>query len=242
MFKQSITALLFTLLLLPQVSAQDPERIADLYELPPPEEGDLLCRCISTFSPEESETFYFKIGKKYHEVALVGEGISMPFPVRGSSTFILYSKALTEEGKVAYIPIVEQALKGDGKNHIIILSRQENQTSLNAKAYNINTKNYPANSAYIFNETGLRLGVRVDDTNAVVEPYDSHTHKFKNVSRDTYTSAKIAIAYKGEAKIMASKRLRLIPGRRVMMICFPSRDRVEMGATPLRVITLQDMP
>lgn len=242
MLKQNIIAFLLLCLLLPNLSAQSKEEMEDLYNLPPAEDGDLLCRCISTFLPTKEDNFYFKIDDTYHEVALVGEGISMTFPVRDTSAFTLYSKILSEEGKLIYVPIVQQALEGSGNNFIIILSRPQNSSDIQSDSYNINAEKFPVNNLYLFNQTNLRLGVRVDETNAIVDPYDSHTHEFQDVSRDTYTSAKIAIAYKGEAKIMASKRLRLVPGRRVMMFCFPSKTRAEMGATPLRVITLQDMP
>lgn len=242
MFKQNLITSVIACLSFLQIFAQDQEHLSDLYDFPPSQEGDLLCRCISTFLPQKGETFYFKIDDTYHEVALVGEGISMPFPVRGTSIFTLYSKSFSEEGELIYIPVIEEALEGAGRDYLIILSRSQNQISLDAKAYNINTGNYPANSLHLLNQTELSLGVQVDKINAVVKPFTLHTHKFKSVSRDTYTSAKIAIAYKGEAKIMSSKRLRLVPGRRVIMVCFPSRTRAEMGATPLRVITLQDMP
>ncbi|MEN8663043.1 MAG: hypothetical protein ABF330_11190 [Lentimonas sp.] len=192
--------------------------------------------------PKKNETFYFKIDDDYREVALVGEGISMAFPVRGTNTFTLYSKGLSDEGEVIYIPVVQQLLEGAGGNYLTILSRPKDSQSLQAKTYNLNADKYPVNSLHLFNESGISLGVQVDKVNAVVKPFESHTHKFKDVSRDTYTSAKIAIAYKGEAKIMSSKRLRLLPGRRVIMVCFPSINRAKMGATPLRVITLQDMP
>ncbi|MGJ8652436.1 MAG: hypothetical protein ACSHX8_04120 [Opitutaceae bacterium] len=242
MFKQNIIALLFACLLLPQISAQSAEELNNLHDLPPAEEGDLLCRCISTFLPKKDETYYFKLDNTYHEVALVGEGISMPFPVRKSNTFTLYSQGLSEEGAIIYIPVVQQTLDGSGGNYLIILSRQDNGTSLSAKTYNINTQKFPADSLHLLNQTEIRLGAQVDKVNAVVEPFDVYTHKFKDVSRDTYTSAKIAISYKGEAKVMSSKRLRLVPGRRFIMVCFPSKARAAMGATPLRVITLQDMP
>ncbi|MGJ8650217.1 MAG: hypothetical protein ACSHX4_07650 [Opitutaceae bacterium] len=242
MLKQNFIVLFITCLSLIQISAQDQERQDELYDLPPAQEGDLLCRCVSTFLPQEAETFYFKIGGKYHEVALAGEGISMTFPVRKTNIFTLYSKGVSDEGNVIYIPVVEQVLNGAGLDHLIILGRTANSKTLQSAAYNLHTDNFPANALHLFNQTPLSLGVQVDKVNSWVEPLSLYTHKFKNVDRNTYTSAKIAIAYKGEAKIMSSKRLRLLPGRRVIMICFPSKARADMGATPLRVLTLEDMP
>lgn len=242
MFKQNLIVLIIACLALPQISALAQEQQSDLYDLPPAQEGDLMCRCISTFLPNQKETYYFKIDDTYHEVALIGEGVSIPFPVRGSTTFTLYSKGVNEEGVEVYIPVVEQALEGVGGNYLIMLSRSNNNAALQAKTYNISRDSYPANSFYLFNESAISLAVQVNKINAMVEPFASHEHHFKDVGRDTYTSAKIAIAYKGEVKVMASKRLRIIPGRRVIMVCFPSRSRAKMGATPLRVITLQDMP
>jgi len=242
MLKYYTLTLLAASMLLPRISAQSQEDLERLYDLPLAKDGDLLCRCISTFLPKKDETFFFKFEDEYHEVALVGEGISNIFPVRKDNTFTLYTRTYSEEGELIYLPVVEESLEGNGKDYIIVLNRLEGTTSIQAKTYNINTEDYSPNSLHLFNETGLKLGARVDDTNAVVAPFESHTHKFNNVSRNTYTSAKIAIAYKGEAKIMASKRLRLVPGRRFMMFCFPSRTRAEAGATPLKVITLQDMP
>lgn len=242
MLKKNLFGLLIALLSLSQLSAQDHERLSELYDFPPAQEGDLLCRCISTFLTKANETFYFKVDGTYHEVALSGESISMPFPVRGQSTFTLYSKIINEEGKTVYLPVVEQVLNGSGTNFLIILSRSNDSAIMAGKTYNLNTDNYPANGIYMFNETPLSLGVQVEKVNAVIKPFESYTYDFKDVGRNTYTSAKIAIAYKGKAKIMASKRLRLVPGRRVIMVCFPSQSRAEMGSTPMRVITLQDMP
>lgn len=242
MLKQNFIVLFITCLSLLQISAQDKERQDDLYSLPPAQEGDLLCRCVSTFLPQKSETFYFKIDGTYREVALTGEGISMTFPVRKTNIFTLYSKGVSEEGDVAYIPVVQQVLDGPGVNHLIILSRPTNSKALESVAYSLHTDNYPANSLHLLNQTPLSLGVQIDKVNSWVKPLEFYTHKFENVDRNTYTSAKIAIAYKGEAKIMSSKRLRLLPGRRVIMICFPSKARADMGSTPLRVLTLQDMP
>ncbi len=247
MSKQTIIALLITCLSLPQLSAQDqgqqkPVNPSELYDLPPTKKGDLLCRCVSTFLPKKNETFYFKMDDTYHEVALAGEGISIQFPVRGSTTFTLYSKSISEEDEIVYSPIVEQALKGSGENYLIILSRPPKKTSLQAKTYNINTNNYPANSIYLFNETPATLGLQVNKTRAVVKPFKAYTHSYQNAGRNTYTSAKIVMNYQGEGKIMSSKRLRLIPGRRIIMICFPSKTRTKMGSTPLGVVTLQDKP
>ncbi|MDP4611944.1 MAG: hypothetical protein NWT02_12210 [Opitutales bacterium] len=242
MLKQNFIVLFITCLSLLQISAQDQARQDDLYSLPPAQEGDLLCRCVSTFQLQKSETFYFKLDGTYHEVALTSEGISMTFPVRKTNIFTLYSKGLSEEGKVVYIPVVEQMLDGPGVDHLVILSRTPNSKTMVSTAHNLHTDIYPANALHLFNQTPLSLGVQVDNVNALVKPLELYTHKFKNVDRNAYTSAKIAIAYKGEAKIMSSKRLRLLPGRRVIMICFPSKARSDMGATPLRVLTLQDMP
>lgn len=242
MFKQYFIVLLIVCLSLPQISAQDEEYLSDLYDLPPAQDGDLLCRCISTFLPKEKETFYYKIDGNYHEVALTGEGISMAFPVRGNSVFTLYSKIITEQGKPAYVPVVNQALDGVGANFLIILSRAAGSVAMEAKTHNLSADNYPANNIYLFNETPLSLGVKVDKDTSVIRPFESYTYEFNDLEGDRYASAKIAIAYNGKAKIMASKRMRLIPGRRVMMICFPSEARAEMGVTPMRVVTLQDMP
>lgn len=247
MLTRIIITLFVTCLSLPSLSAQDqgqngpvdPSRLPDL---PPAKEGDLLCRCISTFLPKKGEIFYFKMENTYHKVALTGEGISMPFPVRGTTTFILYSKSISEEDKIVYTPVVEQALKGLGGNYLIILSRPKNKKSMQAKTFNINTSNYPANNIHLFNETPAVLGLQVNKSRAVVKPFEAYTHSYNNAGRNTYTSAKIMMNYTGEGKIMSSKRLRLIPGRRIMMVCFPSKTRTKMGATPLGVVTLQDKP
>lgn len=242
MLKRYLITLILCFSFLHLTSGQSRKEVEDLYDIPAAQEGDLLCRCISTFIPEKNETFFFKIGEEYHEVALVPEGISIIFPVRKTNVFKLYSKNRSEEGAPIYFPVVEQALEGKGKDYILILSRSQNSSPINSVAYNINIHDYPTNGLYVFNQTGLNLGLRVDDTNAVIEPFGTHIHDFRDVSRDIYTSAKIAIAYNGKPKVMASKRLRLVPGRRFMMFCFPSKKRAEMGATPLRVLTLQDMP
>lgn len=241
MLKQNFIVLFISCLSLLQISAQDQSRQNDLYDLPPAEEGDLLCRCVSTFQLQKSETFFYKLDGTYHEVALTSEGISMTFPVRKTNIFTLYSKGVSEEGNVIYVPVIEQVLDGPGINHLLILSRPANSKALDTVAYNLHTDNYSANALHLLNRTPLSLAVQVDKVNSWVKPLEFYTHEFKSVDRNAYTSAKIAITYKGEAKIMASKRLRLLPGRRVIMICFPSKTLADMGATPMRVVTIQDM-
>ena len=243
MFTKTIIALLLSYLSIAALSAQnapvDPSRLPDL---PPAKEGDLLCRCVSTFLPDKNKVLYFKVDGTYFKIALTGEGISMPFPVRGTTTFTLYAKSVSEEDKVVYTPVVEQELKGSGGNFLIIINRAKNKTTLQAKTFNLNTSNYPANKIYLFNESPVSLGLQVNDTKAVVKPFQAYTHSYQNAGRNTYTSAKIVMGYKGETKVMSSKRLRLIPGRRIIMVCFPSKTRAKMGSTPLGVVTIQDKP
>ncbi|MCP5537059.1 MAG: hypothetical protein H7A51_12640 [Akkermansiaceae bacterium] len=247
MSKHPVLALLIACLSLPLLSSQSqgqaaPDDPATLPGLPPAKDGDLLCRCISTFLPGKNEIFYFKMDNTYHKVALTGEGISLPFPVRGTSTFTLYTKTVSEEDKVVYTPVVEQALKGSGGKYIVIISRPKDKTTLKAKTFNINTANYPANHVYLFNESPVSLGLQVNDTKAVVKPFETYKYSYQNAGRDTYTSAKIVMGYKGESKVMASKRLRLVPGRRMILVCFPSKTRTQMGATPLGMVLYQDKP
>lgn len=247
MIKHTILALIICSISVSVVSAQDnkPTKIlnpSQLPDLPPAKKGDLICRCITTFLPNKTDIFYLKIDKKFHQILLDGESISMPMPVRGTTTFTLYAEAVSEEDKVSYVPVVTQPLKGAGNDHLIILSRPNKKTAIKSKSYNISTSNYPVDSIHLFNETPAPLGLQVNSSKATVKPHQTHTYTYRNAGRDTYTSAKVLMAYKGEPKMMSSKRLRLIPGRRTIMVCFPSKKRLKLGATGLGVITIRDMP
>lgn len=168
--------------------------------------------------------------------------MSLPFPVRESTTFTLYKK--TPEGKDAppYVPVVQQALQGGGKKFLVILSRKDDKSPIKGKAYNISKTQRPANNIYLFNESPVAIGIQVNKTQGVVKPFKKYKYAYPNASRNTYTSANIIMRYKGEKRIMASKRLRLIPNRRIILVCFLSKSRANLGATPLRMITYQDMP
>ncbi|BDS07798.1 hypothetical protein NT6N_28380 [Oceaniferula spumae] len=247
MLPRKITALLLLALTTASLSAQNPPAQKpvnpdQLPGLPSPKENDIMCRCVSTFLPGKNETFFFKIDDTYHEVSLTGEGMSLPFPVRGSTTFTLYKKTPAGEDAPPYTPVVEQALSGDGKDFLVFLSRKNDKAPMKSKSVNLNTSSYPANNIYLFNESPAALGLQVNTSKAVVKPFESFNYKFQNTDRDTYTSAKIVMRYKGENKVMASKRLRLVPGRRIILVAFPSKARTQLGATPLRLIITQDQP
>lgn len=247
-----ILVLFLSCLTISTLSAQGPDNNAPIDPahipgLPAAKEGDIMCRCISTFLLKKGEVFYFKIGKSFHMVDLVGEGFSQPFPVRGSTAFRLYKKTPADikpadKDRPPYVPVIQQALKGDGNNFIIVLSRKDAKSPLKSKAFNINKTRFPANNIYLFNESPVALGLQVNTSQGVVQAYKHFNYSYSNTTRDTYTSAKIIMRYKGEKKIMASKRLRLVPGRRMILVCFPSKSRAKLGATPLRMVTYQDKP
>lgn len=223
------------------LSAQDEDK-EQLKDLPTAKKGDRICRCISAFIPQKDEVFYFKMDGDYHEVNLPSESISVDFPVRGTLVFSLYKKTTDEENEIVYTPVLEAKLEGAGTQFIVVARRAKDELKLLAKSYNISKTNFAANGIYLFNESPVSLGISVQETKAVVKPYEQYSYPFKNIGRNTYTSAKVVMRYNEETKIMGSKRLRLIPGRRVLMFCYPSKTRAKMGATPLRVFTLQDMP
>lgn len=246
MIKRTFISLILAGLTLPSLSAQEPAGNAvdpsHFPGLPPAEPEDILCRCVSTFLLKKNEVFYFKMGTTFHEVNLVGEGVSLPFPVRGSTTFALYKKVPAGEDKTEYKAVVEQVLEGAGKEHLVILKRKNDQSPLKSYSYNLSKSEFPANSIYFFNESPAPLGLQVNTTKTVVQPFKRYTYNYQNTSRDTYTSAKVIMRYKGENKIMASKRLRLVPGRRIILIAFPSKSRAKLGSTPLGMIIHQDKP
>ncbi|MEP2774963.1 MAG: hypothetical protein ABJQ29_10010 [Luteolibacter sp.] len=254
MCARNFLLLFLSCLTVTMLSAQEPEDDAPQVDpahlpgLPPAKEGDIQCRCITTFMLGNRETYFFKIGSTYHEVELVSEGISQTFPVSGSTTFTLYKKApptkeLPDEEKSLYVPVVQQELKGGGKDFFIILSRKDDKSPMKTRAINISKANCPADSIHLYNFSPLALGMEIEDSKGVLEPYKNFRYPFGNAaSRNTYTTAKIVMRYKGEDKVMASTRLRLVPGRRMILFCFPSESRASLGATPLRMITYQDKP
>jgi len=219
------------------------EKEIDHNKLPPlPLAGvdDAICRCVTTFTPSKAETFYLKIGKNFHVAPLIGEGISTDLPIKGVRKFSLYKKVI-KEGEETHIPVVEAPLEGAGKSFLVILDQKKNK-SIQAQVHNLSTTQFPANQIHFFNRSPAALGLQINTSKAVVAPFKSYNYPFENTNRNTYTSAKMVMRYKGETRVMASKRLRLVPGRRIFLICFPSAARVSLGATPLRVISHQDMP
>lgn len=252
MLPRNIFLLFLSCLTLTMLSAQEPDDEmpidhSEIPGLPPAEEEDLLCRCVTTFLPEKNDIYYFKIGKDYHQVELIGEGITTPFPVRGTKTFSLYKKAPADKDAAGkdlppYLPIVQQALEGGGKDFIVVLGRKDNKSPLKSRLINISKANCPADSIHLYNESPATLGMQIEEEKATLEPYKNFRYSFSGSTRDSYTTAKIVMRYKGENKIMASRRLRLVPGRRMILICFPSENRAKIGSTPLRMITYQDKP
>ncbi|MDP4625542.1 MAG: hypothetical protein NWT08_10450 [Akkermansiaceae bacterium] len=210
-------------------------------EVPRVEEGDLRCRYVSTFKPDPKKPFFLKVDGAYQEFPVIGESLSQDFPIGASRMFELFNLIENEEGEEEYVQVVKQALTGAGDNFLILLRKKEGG-AIASKALNLNSSNYPADHIFILNETPATLGAQIDTSQLIVKPLSEVRYGYRNAGRDSYTSAKIVMQYKGETKIMASKRLRLIPGRRAIFICFPSEERTSMGATPLRMVALQDMP
>lgn len=252
MLPRNLLVIFFSCLTLTTLTAQEsgddgPIDPLELPGLPAAEEGDIECRCVSTFQPGKNDVYYFKIDGIYHQVSLVGEAISPPFPVRGSTTFTLYkknpaAKDSSEKEQPLYIPAVQQVLKGGGNEFIIVLSRKDGKSPLKSRSINISKANCPADNVHLYNESPVALGLQINESEATVQAFKNFRYNFSNTTRDTYTSAKIVMRYQGEKKIMASKRLRLVPGRRMILICFPSKSRVALGATPLHLVTYQDKP
>lgn len=240
MFKRTLIPLVALCLSVPSLLGQPPANKLPL--LPEAKPEDILCKCVTTFQIKKEDVFFFKVGEKYFEVALAGEAISQTFPVRGSTTFALYKEVTDDEDKTTYIPVVQQALTGLGKSHLITLKRKDDNSPITSTSQSLSTSELPANSIHFFNNSPAPLGVQINTTKTVVKPYTKYTYPFKNTTRDTYTSAKVVMRYKGENKIMSSKRLRLVPGRRVILVAFPSRTRAKLGSTPLRMLVLQDAP
>lgn len=212
-------------------------------EAPPAEEelGGLSARFVTSFTPGNDEIFYLKDGQDYTEMLLAAENISRPIPLPGSRLLILYQKTLNEEGLEVYVPVIEKILKGSGMTYLILLNRTKD-SAYHARVYGLTQRDFPIDQISIINGTPATLGLSVNEAAIVVKANETQHYDLTEADRHTYTSAKVLMRYKGKSKVMASKRLRLIPGRRVILICIPSRGRAEMGATPLRMITYQDMP
>jgi len=242
-FKYFYALCLLTCLGICQLYSQE-NQDTDPNKLPPlplPREKDAVCRCVTTFPLEKNKFFYIKIGESFHIAPLRDEGISIDIPIIGPRKLTLYQLEVSEEGNETYIPAVEVPLEGVGKRFLIVLNKQKDK-SISGLAYNLNTNNFPSSNIYVFNQTPTLLGLQINEAMSVVRPYKDFTYKFPNSNRNSYTSARIIMKYNGENKVMASKRLRLVPGRRIILVCFPSRERVSLGATPLRMITYQDKP
>ncbi|MGJ8643712.1 MAG: hypothetical protein ACSHX9_09915 [Luteolibacter sp.] len=243
-FTKGLSLLLFFTLIPPAMSQDEgaPATKGDNLALPGIIEGDTLCRVVCTFQTKPGETYYLKLKDKYQEIFLAGESLSQAIPVRGARKFSLYRKAEDEEeSETGYMPILEQALEGVGSNYLLILGRSK-EGVIQSKAINLNSSIYPADHIYVINHTSATLGAQINTTQAVIDPFKEIRYGYRDAGRDTYTSAKIVMQYEGETKIMASKRLRLVPGRRMILICFPSEERVAMDATPLRMVLMQDKP
>lgn len=235
-----ITALSFSAVCITTAAAQEND-FSKLEGLPPFIKGDISCKAVCTFTPTAGEFYYVKVGSKYYVTPLIAEGLSQAIPVRGSRTFILYRKTENEEGKEIHTPVLTTTLGGSGKEYLIIISKLEGKP-ITSKVINISASSLPANNVHLFNYSPVALGIQVEKDNYVAQTNKYISHNFKAAGRNSYTSAKVLMRYQGENKIMGSKRLRLIPGRRVIFICFASAKRAKMGSTPLGMVTIQDMP
>ena len=178
---------------------------------------------------------------EYYAAPLQGEGISQAIPIRGTKKFSLYKKTKNEEGEEIFKPTLEATLTGAAKEYLIVLSRKKNQP-IKAIVHSLALSNLSANKVHLFNYSPVDLGIDVEDEQYVVKQNKRMSHGFKVGDRNKYTSAKVVMRYKDEIKVMASKRLRLIPGRRIIFICFDSAKRTKLGSTPLGMVTIQDKP
>lgn len=212
-------------------------------ETPSEPEGSVVFSAIfiTSFTPRADEVFYLKDGQNYTEVPLVAENMSRPVRLPSSRLLRLYQKILNDDGLEVYVPVIEQPLKAPGGKYMILLN-QQNDNAYHARVYNLSNNDFPTNQISILNGTPAVLGLSINEAVIIVKANEIKHYDLTEADRNTYTSAKVVMRYKGKNKVMASKRLRLIPGRRVILFCIPSRSRVEMGATPLRMITYQDKP
>ncbi|MGJ8657034.1 MAG: hypothetical protein ACSHX6_11345 [Akkermansiaceae bacterium] len=243
MFKSIIslvTVLTLTYFSITPVFAQA-EDIGRMETLPSFKEGDLTCKVICTFSPNADELYYVKIDSKYYATPLKDEGISPAIPVRGGRSFNLYKKTINEEGTEIHVPVIEAALTGSGSDYLVILSQLENKP-MTSRVYGLGAISLGANQVHLFNFSPVALGIQVEEDKYVAQVNERISHNFKAAGRNSYTSATVVMRYQGENKIMGSKRIRLIPGRRVIFVCFASTKRAKMGSTPLGMVTIQDMP
>lgn len=215
--------------------------ISRLEGLPSAEEGDIICKAICTFSPKPGEIYYVKIDSKYYAAPLVGEGVTQDIPVRGGRKFILYKIITNEEGEEAHVPAIEVILTGTGSKFLVILS-QKTDKPMTSRVFNLSSSSLGANRVHLFNFSPVALGIQVEEDKYVAQINERISHSFKTAGRNSYTSAKVVMRYQGENKIMGSKRIRLIPGRRVIFVCFASKKRAKLGSTPLGMVTIQDMP
>ena len=209
--------------------------------LPPLEEGDLTCRVISTYKPTNDKLYYVSIGSKFYVAPIISETLSQAIPIRGKRIFTLYQKIENEEGEEIQTPVVTAELKGSGSNFLVILSKNQEEP-ISSKVVDLAPSKLAANKVHLINLSPVALGMQVEDTQHIAQLGQRVSHNFKTAARNSYTSAQVIMRYQGENKIMGSKRLRLIPGRRVIIVCFASAKRAKMGATPLGMVTIQDIP
>ena len=237
---RTIKLLLISTIFITTATAQEYD-FTKLEDLPSFKEGDISCRAICTFTPAAGELYYVKIGSKYYVTPLIGEDLAQPFPVRGSRTLTLYKKSENEAGEEIYIPTLTNTLKGSGKEYLIILSKFENKP-MTSRVISLSKTSLPANNVHLFNYSPVALGIQVEKDQYVAQINERISHNFKAPGRSSYTSAKVLMRYEGENKIMGGKRLRLLPGRRIIFVCFASASRAKMGSTPLGIVTIKDMP
>lgn len=204
-------------------------------ELPEILENDITCECITTFTLKRNEIFYLKVGEKYYQAPLRSENSSAKMPLRGTKQFKLYKKEKTEEDEVVYEPILETALTGTGKEHLVIIRRQKKE-GYSATSHSLSLSNFPADRIHVLNETPVPLGFKFDEFKMPIKARQHITYKYKP-GRLNYASASIHAQYNGKLKSMGFRRLRLIPGKRFIFICVPSEERKKMGSTPIRMIS-----
>jgi len=154
---------------------------------------------------------------------------------------VLVKEENSDETKETYQPVLNSQLIGSEKNYMLILFKDKKGT-LSSRTQNLSRTKLPANKVHLFNYTHLNLGVEIGDDKYIAKKQQLITHNCKTVGRNNYASAKVITRHNGENQTMASKRLRLIPGRRVIFVCLVSPERAKLGSTPLNMITIQDKP
>ncbi len=183
-----------------------------------------------------AEDIYILHDGDYRRLRLQHLSLSMTHYFSGNSAIVFFLKGTDAEGEIIYTPVGECEIPNNSKDMLVSLKKQGGEYHF--YSVDMSLKAQPIGAARFLNLTNANLMVLLDEKRDLVSPSGEIDVDF-NTNETKFFNFKIAVEYKGKAKLIYTKQFPFRGSLRRIFIGYVLHEDAT-NAGPFRVFSFRD--